>query len=139
MQKSSVFKICVFGNSGVGKSTLICNHFKEISIESLGISSKDAIGAVFYQGTLIVDGIKVILHIWEISGQDRFQDLFKKHIKGVAGGIFIYDITDELSLKNAKDMIKSIRRSKIIANLPILMVGNKADLEEDRKISIECY
>lgn len=137
MEKSPVFKICVFGNSGVGKSTLIGKYFKEANIEGLAINPKDAIGVVFYQGTINVDGIKVVLHIWEISGEDRFHFLFKEYVKGVAGGIFIYDITDELSLKNAKDMIKTIRRSKIISNLPILMVGNKVDLEEERKLSME--
>ncbi len=137
MEKSPVFKICVFGNSGVGKSTLISKYFKESNIKGLTINPKDAIGVVFYQGTINVDGIKVILHIWEISGKDRFPFLFEQYVKGVAGGIFIYDITDELSLKNAKDRIKTIRRSKIISNLPILMVGNKADLEEERKISLE--
>jgi len=137
MEKSPVFKICVFGNSGVGKSTLIGKYFKEANNVDLSIKSKDTIGGVFYQGSLIIDGVKVFLQIWEISGNERFRFLFKQYIKGVAGAIFIYDVTDESSLSEVDDRIKSIRRSKIISNLPILMVGNKADLEEERKISIE--
>ena len=137
MQKPITLKICVFGNRGVGKSTLIRQCFKEYKPESLGASPKETIGVEFFQDDLEVDGLAVKLQIWELIGDKRFWSIYKNYVKGSAAGIFIYDITDNSSLKNLDKILKILKKGKKNVNLPILMVGNKADLEDKQKISIE--
>jgi len=137
MQKPITLKICVFGNGGVGKSTLINQCFKKHYHESLGASPKNTIGVEFYQDDLEVDGLGVKLQIWEFIGNKRFWPIYKNYVTGSAAGIFIYDVTDTSSLKNLDKLLKILKKGKKNANLPILMVGNKADLQDKKKISIE--
>lgn len=135
MQKPIKFKICVFGNLGVGKSTLISQCFKEFNNKKIGIPPKKTIGVTFYQDVIEVDGIEVELQIWEFIDSKRFWPLYKRYVLGSAAGIFIYDITDTSSLKNLDEWLKIFKKRKRNVNLPILMVGNKADLQEKRKIT----
>jgi small GTP-binding protein len=137
MQKPIILKICVFGNRGVGKSTIISQCFKEYNPENLGASPKKTIGVEFFQDDLEVDGLVVKLQIWELMGDKRFWSIYKNYVIGSAAGIFIYDMTDNSSLKNLDKLLKIIKKGKKNANLPILMVGNKADLQDKKKISIE--
>ncbi len=137
MQKPKIFKICVFGNLGVGKSTLISQCFKESDNKNIGGSPEKTIGVIFYQGIIEVDGIEVSLQIWELIGDKRFWFLYKQYVLGTAAGIFIYDITDNSSLKNLDKWLNILKKGRRNTNLPILMVGNKADLQEKSKISIE--
>ena len=64
-------------------------------------------------------------------------NLYRKIILKKADGILIvYDITNKLTFENAENWIKSAR-DEITKNIPIYLVGNKSDLEEYRKVSIE--
>ena len=140
MQKPQVYKILVFGECGVGKSTLNSQCFKELAFmnnESAKVSPKETIGVSFYHDTLVIDGSEVKLQIWELTGKEKFQDLYKDYIQGAAGGIFVYDITNKSSIKNLDKWINYFKKTKKSVSIPIFMVGNKADLQEKRKISIE--
>ncbi len=113
------------------KSTLNSQYFKElasISNESVKVPSKETIGGSFYHDTLVMDGSEVTLQIWELTGKEKFKDLYKDFIKGAAGGIFVYDITNKSSLKNLDKWIKIFRKSKKSVSIPILMIDNKVDL-----------
>ena len=81
MKKPQIYKICVFGESGVGKSTLLNKYFKEANNESLGVPPKLTLGVTFYQGTLKVDDVDLILHVWELTGAEKFKDLKIKRTK----------------------------------------------------------
>jgi len=137
MEKPKILKICVFGNRGVGKSSFINQCFKKYNPESFGASPKNTIGVEFFQDNLEVDGIVVKLQIWELLGDKRFWSIYKNYVAGSAAGIFIYDMTDNSSLNDLDKILKILRKGKYNANLPILMVGNKADVQDKKKISIE--
>ncbi len=154
MKKSQIYKICVFGESGVGKSTLLSKFFREADNESLGVLPKLTLGVTFYQKTLKIDDADLILHVWELTGAEKFKDLkitktkregklkkprpyFEPFTVGAAGAIFVYDITDKSSLVDLEWWLKLFKKTKRNVSIPILMVGTKADLQDERKISIE--
>ncbi len=153
MKKPQIYKICVFGESGVGKSTLLSNYFKETDNKSLGVPPKLTLGVRFYQKTLKIDDIDLILHVWELTGAEKFKDLkitktkgeaklkkprpfFEPFTVGAAGAIFVYDITDKSSLVDLDWWLKLFKKTKRNVSIPILMVGTKADLQDEREISI---
>ncbi len=154
MKKPQIYKVCVFGESGVGKSTLLSKYFREADNESLGVPPKLTLGVTFYQDTLKVDDIDLVFHVWELTGAEKFKDLKIKKTKsegklkkprpyfepftvGVAGAIFVYDITDKSSLVDLDWWLKLFKKTKKNVSIPILMVGTKADLQDEREISIE--
>ena len=57
-------------------------------------------------------------------------------IKKVNGIILIYDITDKSSFEVIPDWIESIQESKG-SDFPLILLGNKLDKEDERKVSKE--
>ncbi len=151
MRNLPIFKICVFGESGVGKTTLIRQCFEEYFNEEFLAPTRLTIGVSFYRGTLDIEGKEVILQIWLFTGKNKEKfrpkkgvkgtkkdrSLFERYVLGAAGGIFVYDITDKSSLNSLNEWIKIFRKPKRNLTVPILMLGNKTDLQEERKISIQ--
>ncbi|MFX1377417.1 MAG: Rab family GTPase [Promethearchaeota archaeon] len=129
------FKVCVFGDGGVGKTTLIRRFATGVFSED----TKMTIGADFSVKNIEIDGNTVTLRIWDFAGEDRFRVLLPAFAKGSDGGIFMYDTTRYSSLSRIKDWLSifeyfvSDNKSKI----PIIMVGGKIDLEDDRSVTTE--
>ncbi|MFX1446302.1 MAG: hypothetical protein ACFFHV_23145 [Promethearchaeota archaeon] len=154
MKKQQIYKICVFGESGVGKSTLLSKYFREADNKSLGLHPKLTLGVSFYQNNLKIDDEDLILHVWELTGVEKFKDLkitktkregklkkqrpyFEPFTVGAAGAIFVYDITDKSSLVDLEWWLKLFKKTKRHVSIPILMIGTKADLQDKREISIK--
>ena len=53
------------------------------------------------------------------------------------GFLILYSVTDKYSFQSVQDEIEKIYRVKDVDDFPIIVIGNKIDLEEDRKISYE--
>ncbi len=133
--REGAFKLCIFGDGGVGKTTLVNRYLTKVFDESI----KMTIGADFYVKDLEIDGKKVVNRIWDFGGEQRFKVLLPSFAKGADGGIFMYDITRYTSVKNIDDWLsifeKNARDKQI--NIPIVMVGGKLDLQEKRSVETE--
>ncbi|MFX1260390.1 MAG: Rab family GTPase [Promethearchaeota archaeon] len=127
------YKICIFGDSGVGKTTLvnrfITNQFSELL--------KSTLGAAIHIKYLTIENRRILLQIWDFGGEDRFRFLLPAYARGSMGAIFMYDITNFNSLKNIDGWLTVFRESldEYEKKIPILMVGGKLDLKKDR----QCY
>jgi GTPase SAR1 family protein len=51
------------------------------------------------------------------------------------GFLLVFSITSQSSLRELVDLREQIVRTKADPNFPIVLVGNKSDLEEDRAVS----
>ncbi len=129
------FKLCVFGDGGVGKTTLVNRYLTKIFDESI----KMTIGADFYVKDLEIEGKRVTLRIWDFGGEQRFKVLLPSFAKGADGGIFMYDITRYTSVKNISDWLSIFEKNAADKqiNIPIIMVGGKLDLQEKRSVETE--
>lgn len=126
------FKVCIFGDAGVGKTTLVNRYLTGVFDSHYKIT----IGADFYLKKLIIDDKDVTLQIWDFAGEDKFRFLLPSYVAGSAGGIFMYDITRSSSIQSCKRWLeifkKSFESNKI--NIPLVMVGGKLDLESKRTV-----
>jgi len=133
--REGAFKLCIFGDGGVGKTTLVNRYLTKVFDEDI----KMTVGADFYVKDLEVDGKKVVIRIWDFGGEQRFKVLLPSFAKGADGGIFMYDITRYTSVKNVDDWLsifeKNVRDKQI--QIPIIMVGGKLDLQEKRSVETE--
>jgi len=129
------FKTVIFGDSGVGKSSLthryLTGMFNEEIMSTIGVNIE-----VKY---IIRGELKIALQIWDFGGEDRFRFILPGYVRGAKAGIFMYDITRAETLSNLKDWLevfkmpyKSEKKSPIF-----LMVGGKLDLENKRKVSFK--
>ena len=129
-----MFKICIFGDGGVGKTTLLGRYLTGIFKSSTTMT----IGVDFHVKKLEVDGKKILLQIWDFAGENRFRFLLPSYVLGASGGIFMYDITRYSSLKNFPEWIEIFKKGFVGAQdkqLPVLMVGSKLDLGYKRAVS----
>jgi len=133
--REGAFKLCIFGDGGVGKTTLVNRYLKKIFDEDI----KMTVGADFYVKDLEIDGKKVVVRIWDFGGEQRFKVLLPSFAKCADGDIFMFDITRYTSVKNIDDWLsifeKNVREKEL--RLPIIMVGGKLDLQEKRSVETE--
>ena len=125
-----IFRICLLGDSNVGKTSLInrfCdNTFKEAYNNTIGVD--------FRVVTLKYKDIVAKVHIWDTAGQERFKSIATNYFRSAYGFIFVYDLTDEDSFKNVENWV-NLASSNSVSSILSFLVGNKSDLVEDRKVS----
>lgn len=122
-------KYLMIGDSDVGKTSLL-HSFIEEKYEEKHFST---IG-VDFKHKIIKNKDKIVkLQIWDTAGQERFRTLTKSYYKIAHGIILIYDVTNPESFENIKcwmDQIKNNSGDNVIK----ILVGNKIDMKEKRKI-----
>ena len=126
-----IFKVCIFGDGGVGKTTLI----KRYLTGTFDASTSITIGVDFHIKKLLVEGKQITLQLWDFAGEKRFRMLLPTYMRGAKGGIFLYDITRYTSMKNLEPWLEVVR--SIDKNIPLIMVGSKLDLNEFRSVETE--
>ena len=83
-----------------------------------------------------VDGTLVKFDIWDIAGNDRFDELSASLCRRCQASIVVYDITNVESFSRAKQWIQELQ-SKISPGIFIALVGNKNDLANRREVEYE--
>jgi len=126
------FKLVIFGDGGVGKTSMCHRYLHRMFKPDLKLT----IGVDFGMKKLEIGDKKIILHIWDFGGEERFQILFPNYANGASGGIFMYDIARASSLSTTEKWMKLFRESTG-NKIPIIMTGGKLDLQEKRTIKTE--
>ena len=129
-----MFKICFFGDGGVGKTTLIGRYLTGIFKSNQTLT----IGVDFHVKKIRIDDTIVSPQIWDFAGESRFRFLLPSYVVGASGGIFMYDITRFSSLKNFPEWIEIFKKGfsgSVEKQLPVIMVGSKLDLSYKRAVS----
>lgn len=131
----SMFKICILGDGGVGKTTLVNRYLTGIFKEQLKIT----IGVNFYVKNFEFKGNEVTLQIWDFAGEDRFRFILPSYLLGANGAFFMYDISRYSSFRNFDSWIEVFEEGckKNENDIPLLIVGSKKDLEFKRAVKFE--
>ena len=125
-----LFKLLLIGNSSVGKSSLLVRFVDDVWEENF----VPTIGVDFKLKTLDVNGKKVKLQIWDTAGQERFKNITASYYRGGNGVLVVYDITDRDSFTNLTSWLIEIEKNAN-KNVFKLLIGNKNDLESERKVT----
>ncbi|MHA1276759.1 MAG: GTP-binding protein [Candidatus Helarchaeota archaeon] len=127
------FKVVILGDGGVGKTSLL-TRFVEKTFEH---EYKSTIGTnimrIDYQ---LMDKITVAFALWDLAGQQYFQKVRQMYLAGCQAALFVYDVTRPDTLINLKNWMNELT-SIAGTDIKMLMVGNKIDLIEERKVSTE--
>lgn len=126
-----LFKIVLIGDSGVGKSNLLSRFTRD----EFNLESKSTIGVEFATKNIQLKNNKIIkAQIWDTAGQERYRAITSAYYRGAVGALLVYDITKNSSFENIEKWLKELRENAD-ANIVILLVGNKSDLDNLRVIN----
>lgn len=138
MTETPSYKIVIIGESGVGKSSLMSQFIHKKTEDHFS----STIGIDFSVGYIRVkvnekDCFRIQLKIFDTAGQKKFRAITEHYqASNVDGMIAVYDITNENSLCEMETFITRAREiSHLGESLPLILVGNKSDLEKKRQIT----
>jgi Ras-related protein Rap-1B len=126
---SRELNVVVLGAGGVGKSCLTAQFVHNEWIESYDPTIEDT-----YRAHIQVDGRHVVLEILDTAGTEQFVAMRDLYMKTGQGFVLVFSITSASSLGEIASLRDEIIRIKDDTNVPMVMVGNKCDLEEHRAI-----
>lgn len=140
-QRSTLLKVVILGDGGVGKSCLmnrfVSNHFDEHSFHTIGVE--------FLNKDIDINGEAYTLQIWDTAGQERFKTLRTPFYRGSDICLLTYAVDDRTSFKNL-----ALWRSEFLyyadvqegSTFPFIVVGNKVSkniYEERSNITSNIY
>ena len=124
-------KLLLLGDISVGKSSFIYrfiyDKFNPVEMPSskLDLQSSD----------IIVSKNKIRVQLWDTVGQEKFRSITQSLISKMQGIVIMFDLTNKETYDNIKTWIELIQEQS--KKLPIIIIGNKCDLEEERIIQKE--
>eukprot|EP00915_Cephaloidophora_sp_WS-2016_P004944 GHVH01006589.1.p1 GENE.GHVH01006589.1~~GHVH01006589.1.p1 ORF type:complete len:210 (+),score=23.19 GHVH01006589.1:154-783(+) len=132
MECNLIYKVVLIGDTAVGKSNLLCrftrNHFN--------MDSKSTIGVEFATKTLRHEDGAIKAQIWDTAGQERYRSITRAYYRGSVGAIVVFDLTRKSTLLSCSDWINELRYATV-PDIPVILVGNKTDLVEEREVTFE--
>ncbi len=125
-------KVLLLGSNAVGKTTT----FKSITGELVDVSYRPSLCVNIGYKIFEKDGKQFGLRIWDLGGQLLHRQVWKNYYKETSGCILMYDITRKTTFKDILDWKKDMSRY-IKRKVPLILVGNKCDLESKREVQYE--
>ena len=134
MSANYIIKLLTLGETEVGKTSIVLRYsddkFHESKIATIGIDFKIK---------MIKKGNeKIKVSIYDTAGQERFKNIVKHYYKGANGVLLIFDITKRDTFEKLDYWLTDLQEnSDNLDYLFIYLIGNKIDLEAERKVSTE--
>jgi len=122
-KKHIIHKICLSGDTGVGKSSVVRRYIHE-QFESF---SESTIGAAFFSKDIEFPDYTLKLQIWDTAGQERYRSLGPLYFRGCGSIILVINGIESGSLENSHSWINQIR--EVSPEVFIILAVNKSDLD----------
>jgi len=124
------YKLVIVGGGGVGKSALtiqlIQNHF----VDEYDPTIEDS-----YRKQVTIDDETCLLDILDTAGQEEYSAMRDQYMRTGQGFILTYAITSRQSYDEISQFREQILRVKDADRVPIVLCGNKCDLEDERQVT----
>lgn len=125
-------QLILIGESMVGKTCILLRYtddsFTHVHMTTIGVENKSRV--------VEVDDKRVNVQLWDTAGQERYRAIASRIYKGVDGIILVYDTTSYESFEKVGVWIEQMENNTT-KTLPIVLVGNKWDLEDQRDVPTE--
>jgi len=126
-----LLKVLLVGDSDVGKQEIL-GGLEDGAVEAPYASST---GAAYKTTTILIDGKRVKLQLWDTSGQGRFCTIIRSYSRGAQGILLVYDITNKWSFEGMDRWVKEVEEHA--PGIPKVLVGNRLHLAFNRQVEQE--
>lgn len=118
------YKLVVVGAGGVGKSALtiqlIQNHF----VDEYDPTIEDS-----YRKQVVIDGETCLLDILDTAGQEEYSAMRDQYMRTGEGFLLVFAVNNSKSFEDISMYREQIKRVKDADDVPMVLVGNKCDLQ----------
>lgn len=122
-KKKIIRKVCLLGDGGVGKTSLISRYVLDCFSDEYIVS----FGTKVSKKVIDFDDVQLTLMIWDILGQNVNRSLHAAYYSGANGALLVCDSTRPETLQHLPEWAEDFR--KVVGPRPIVLLANKADLE----------
>ena len=121
-------KICMIGAFAVGKTSLVARFVHSMFSEKY----QTTVGVKIDKKAVNVDGQEVNLILWDLAGEDEFQEVRMSYLRGASGYLLVVDGTRPETYGTALELHK--KAVGVAGKIPCLVLLNKSDLVEQWQI-----
>ncbi|KAG1661799.1 Ras-related protein R-Ras2 [Nymphon striatum] len=132
MNQTPTYKLVVVGGGGVGKSAITIQFIQSYFVTDYDPTIEDS-----YTKQCVIDDVVAKLDVLDTAGQEEFSAMREQYMRSGEGFLLIFSVDDRNSFDEIYKFHKQILRVKDRDEFPMLLVGNKADLESKRTVSVD--
>ncbi|KAF1348948.1 ras protein [Delphinella strobiligena] len=126
------YKLVVVGGGGVGKSCLTIQLIQSHFVDEYDPTIEDS-----YRKQCVIDEEVALLDVLDTAGQEEYSAMREQYMRTGEGFLLVYSITSQQSFEEIKTFQQQILRVKDKDYFPMIVVGNKCDLDGEREVSTE--
>jgi GTPase KRas protein len=131
-EKTLEYKLVVLGGGGVGKSALTIRLVTDNFLEEYDPTIEDS-----YRKQVVIDQKTALLDILDTAGQEEYSSMQDQWMREGKGFLLVYSITSRSTFDEISVFKEKILRAKDMDSVPMVLVGNKCDLEKERQVSLD--
>jgi len=124
------YKLVIVGGGGVGKSALTIQFIQNHFIDEYDPTIEDS-----YRKQVTIDNQTCLLDILDTAGQEEYSAMRDQYMRTGQGFLLVYAITSRGSFSEIVAFKEQILRVKDKDRVPMILVGNKSDLEPERQVT----
>ncbi|XP_041474631.1 dexamethasone-induced Ras-related protein 1-like [Lytechinus pictus] len=127
------YRLVVMGSGKVGKTAIIQQFINNKFEEKYKETVEDLHCREYH-----INGHSIKVDILDTSGTLQFPAMRRLSISTAHAFVLVYSIDDSASFENVKQIYNQIQEQRTnFGDIPIVVVGNKSDLELQRRVDID--
>ena len=129
------YKIITIGDTEVGKTAIlkrvVSNTFEDYNLPTIGMNLSQ-------KKITLKNNKEIALQLVDTAGQEKYKSLGKNYFKNAEGVLFVFALNNMQSFEDIPNWIKIFNESSDEnLNIPLYLIGNKKDLEEEIEVNEE--
>jgi len=125
------YKLVLVGGGGVGKSALTVRFIQSHFVVEYDPTIEDS-----YRKQAVIDDEVALIDVLDTAGQEEYGAMREQYMRTGEGFLLAYAITSRESFEEIQGFHQQILRVKDKDNFPMILVGNKCDLEYERQVGM---
>jgi len=130
MTNSLTFKFLIVGDGAVGKTSIV----RRMCHNTFSDNTEETVGVEFMPLTMNIDKSSVKLQIWDTAGQEQYRSLGRAYYRNAVGVLLVFSYDDHSSFEHLDQWLTDVR-TLCHQHAQILLVGNKCDLSDHRRVT----
>ena len=129
-----IFNVGIVGDASVGKTCLL----QKLLDKNFDLTINQPKPTIFISPSMFItskDGKRIKIQFFDTAGAEKYHSVISNHLKSACAFLIVFDLTDEVSFDNVIYWKDQIKEHVDLNNIDLIMVANKCDLENERKVT----